>query len=160
MELNREQIIKALECHQKNEKKNTCEYCTNCPASEYDLCEGVTTDDCVDEMFTATILLIKELTEENERLRAERDTRDIAIKDLYSRNKELQKANEDLGKHCTDLTTELIQYTESKADTVKKMQHKIWLEYSDCTPEETISVGSLREQLDQIAEEIIKGETK
>ena len=68
-ELNREEIIKALECHLKNEKENTCGYCTNCPASEYDLCEGVTTDDCVDEMFTATILLINELTEANKSLK-------------------------------------------------------------------------------------------
>lgn len=58
MELNTEEIIKALECHLKTEKENTCKYCINCPASEYDLCEGVTTDDCVDVMFTATLALI------------------------------------------------------------------------------------------------------
>ena len=64
MELNREQIIKALECW-------TSEYgCTGCPLSE----QG-----CFDcgqipiEISKSILALIKELTEENERLRGERD---------------------------------------------------------------------------------------
>lgn len=94
------------------------------------------------------------LTEENERLRAERDVRDITIKDLYSRNKELQKANEDLGKRCIELTTELIQYTESKADTVRKMQSEI---EARCI-KGGIYPAFVKSTIDQIAKEML-GET-
>ena len=57
MELNREQIIKALKCC-------SIGICGSCP---YDKWEA----GCRDEMCGDAIALIKELTEENERLRAE-----------------------------------------------------------------------------------------
>ena len=111
MELNRERIIKALECHQKNERENTCEYCTNCPASKYDLCDEVITDDCEDEMFTATILLIKELTEElTHKETAYNELYELTteeIKDLYAERDRLIEENErliaELAKACRAL---------------------------------------------------------
>ena len=52
-------------------------------------------------------LEVEELAEENERLRGERDTQDIIVKDLSYRNKELQTANEELGEYCMELEKEL-----------------------------------------------------
>ena len=47
---------------------------------------------------------------------------------------------------------------EGKVEAVEKMKHKLWLEYSDCYDEEQISVGSLRENLELIAKEVLEGE--
>lgn len=55
MELNREQIIKALECCLEEN------YCATCPAIDY--CGGV------DNLTEKALSLINELTEENERLK-------------------------------------------------------------------------------------------
>lgn len=88
MELNIEHIKKALECHHKNEKENTCEYCAECPASKYDLCEGVITDDCADEMFTASLVLINELTDEVNTLK---DTLCKRNAEIYRLQREMEK---------------------------------------------------------------------
>lgn len=133
MELNREHIIKALECHQKNEKENTCEYCTNCPASKYDLCEGVVTDYCEDEMFTAAILLINELTDKNERLRAEEKQSQILIKTLHD------KLDEGYAKFVD----------EERADTVRKMAERL----KQILREEGRSGHYIKATIDQVAKE-------
>ena len=73
MELNREQIIKALECC-------TRQNCNGCP-----LCDalGDSNDACLDIIPPKILSLIKELTEENERLSAE-------TKQLVNDNAELK----------------------------------------------------------------------
>lgn len=63
MELNREQIIKALECCGTNDKS-----CSSCPlAKDYSPCSKTMADNALS--------LIKELTEENQRLRSELEER-------------------------------------------------------------------------------------
>lgn len=112
MELNREQIIKALECCDADNPT-----CGECPFYDnHDYCWNVNKQ---------ALALIKELTEENDRLR---DT-------AYRLECEVHR---------------------ERADTVGKMQHKIWLEFSDCTEEEEISVGSFRASVDQIAKEMLE----
>ena len=62
MELNREQIIKALEC------------CTNCTCNHAETdteCPLVKMSFCKNYLMKQSLSLINELTEENERLRAE-----------------------------------------------------------------------------------------
>lgn len=59
MELNREQVIKALECC----VENTC--CEECPA--YDFCNGQ------EWLVENALALIRELTEENERIVADKE---------------------------------------------------------------------------------------
>lgn len=87
MELNREQIIKALEYFIEDE----C---------------------CVRTVVHDALALIKELTDENERLRA---------------------------------------------DTVREMEHKIWLEFSDCLDEELAKVESFRASVSEIVKEMVEG---
>lgn len=98
-ELNLKQVRNALECWASG---NPCEG-SCCPLFE------ISPDTCDRWIGRNALSLIKELTEENERLRAERDLRDIVIKDLTERNKELQTANEDLGQYCQELERELLE---------------------------------------------------
>jgi hypothetical protein len=69
MELNREQIINALECC----NKGTTEDCAKCPRFDGD--RTLLTEDCMEMLMCDALALIKELTEENERLRAELEQR-------------------------------------------------------------------------------------
>ena len=61
MELNREQIIKALECC----GTGTSDDCRECPFFND---ENISTEDCMERLIRYALALIKELTEENERL--------------------------------------------------------------------------------------------
>lgn len=73
MELNRERIIRGLECCTDEDKK-----CTDCPRFGF--------LPCTKPLMTDALSLIKELTEENERLRADK-------KGLINENEELKKPN-------------------------------------------------------------------
>ena len=63
--MERDEIIKALECCPEQE------YCKMCPAKEF--CTGM--DSLVENAF----ILIKDLTEENERLKAELKSKTLII---------------------------------------------------------------------------------
>ncbi len=83
MELNREQIIKALECCPEQE------YCRDCP---YDIeCMGM------EFLILDALSLIKELTEENERWKAEAENQSIFwrqhFESIYESAKETVKEN-------------------------------------------------------------------
>ena len=71
MKLNRDQIIKALECCSKDD-------CDNCPNSF---------GNCYSNLARDALSLIKELTEENERLRA--DTIDEFVKMVKEKMREV-----------------------------------------------------------------------
>jgi hypothetical protein len=77
---------------------------------------------------------VQRLTEENERLRG------------------------DCAKGANALIEEIQKNRTIEADTVREMQHKIWLEFSDCHVEDEICVGSFRASVDQIAKEMLEGE--
>ena len=95
MKLNREQIIKALECCYMQE----LEHNENCPECHYtDLYPN-----CAEYLGKHAFALIKELTEENERLREKAD-----------RNLENLKA-----------VLEEISENTIVADTVRKMQERL-----------------------------------
>ena len=60
-----EQIVKALECCANNEKDNTCRYCSECPASNWELDDEEC--DCMHSMYTRSISIINRQKEEIER---------------------------------------------------------------------------------------------
>lgn len=68
-ELSDEDIVKALGCCKKNEIENTCAYCSDCPASDWDCEEGIT--DCTVDLFQKAINLIYRLQSENKTLKTE-----------------------------------------------------------------------------------------
>lgn len=87
MELNREQVVKALECCIEGD------YCATCRATNY--CGGV------DDLMEHALALIRELTEENERLATICDMKQCVIENA--------EAN----------------IAQAKADTVRKMLQRI-----------------------------------
>ena len=60
------EIKKGLECCKQNEIEDTCKYCLDCPASDWDY-----EKECKIDLFQKTITLINELESENERLKTQ-----------------------------------------------------------------------------------------
>ena len=130
-ELNREEIIKALECCHNNSEMD----CRDCPYwnKVIDLYYG-----CVNTLVKDAIALIKELTEENERL------------------------NERLGREARcqyDLCGQIVNLRDDvkyiKADTVQKMQER--LKYSlCCVPQCHFNYAEVEFHIDRIAKEMLE----
>ena len=149
--MEREQIIKALECCYMQELEHN-ENCPECPYTDL-------YPNCSEYLGKDALSLINELTKDNERLRAERDTRDIAIKDLYSRNKELQSANEDLGNHCLDLENELQECVDIKTKALNEFTLRLAKAVGTYTKESYVYVHAWFTLVNKIIEDMI-GETK
>jgi FtsZ-binding cell division protein ZapB len=136
MELNREQIVKALDCFHKR-------------ILDTNLAEMITETEMMS--IIDTITLINELTEENERLRAEKEVLEINNKDLKYRNKELTAFNRRWAKECAELQDECDQI---KAGAVRKMQERL--------KSRKVSYGNTTfmvvhiDDIDQIAKEMLE----
>ena len=148
MELNREQIIKALEIHTGG--RNVL--CEECPYDHISIKEV-----CIDVLMKDALSLIKGLTEENERVRAERDTLEIYNKDYKYRLKGLRKDNEEWEEQCKDLELDndilRERITEVKADTVRKMQERLTAEFRDRV---AYTRSYCHDTIDQIAKEMLE----
>ena len=125
-ELNREEIIKALECCSKDD-------CDNCPN---------TFGNCYSNLAREALSLIKDLTEENERLRADlTELTHRMLDNVRTENEELCKSNE-----CDKRKLE--------ADTVRKMQKALEqrihskLSYHGWYLKETVIAETAKEMLE------------
>lgn len=147
--MDREQIIKALECctHIGTGGLVDC-VCDECP-----YCIGK--DDCRN-LDAYALSLIKELTEENERLRGERDVRDTLNKDLMFRNEDLQKANKDLGEYCIELQDELNTCIDIKADTVEKIKLMFAMRFGTYTDKDMTPIKEVFALLDKFEKEMFE----
>lgn len=121
MELNREQIIKALECCSGIAK------CVDCPYAEK--------EDCAKQNARDVIELIKELTEENERL--EHICNSYALQYGTAADKEVFLKAE-------------------RADTVRKMQERLKAHFDTYTDEDEETALYMRNLIDQIAKEMLE----
>ena len=136
--LNREQIIKALECCHSS----CIADCKQCPYKGKADCEEDFCITCLNVLIKDTLSLIKELTEENERLRAE-------VADLRD---ELQ-CEKETNKHLCG------EYMSAKSDTVKKMQEMLKASAyyrCDATVKDRVFVVCI-DDIDQIAKEMLEG---
>lgn len=108
MELNRDDIIKALEYCTGIKSVDAC---ANCPVC-------LRCNDCVDFLREESLALIKEITEENEYLRQQNE--------IYATlNKKLEDICESYAwQYGTAISKELFLKKE-RADTVRKMQEKL-----------------------------------
>ena len=136
MELKREDIVKALECCL------TLEYgvaCKGCPLSYKDERRM----DCLELLMKSALSLIKELTEENERLTGTLEEVTKRIDNLIEK---------------TPIAFDY-ERAQAKADTVKKIVERLSDDYEfDCRADidtRTLSHSDLIEWVTQIAEEII-----
>ena len=159
MELNREQIIKALECCIKDD-------CDNCPNSF---------GNCYSNLAGYALALIKELIEENKRLIKENDSlktqRTVLVVNLRDTRKkvaEVTEENENLHASCTELTQcctkletlykiECKRVDTARADTVREMAERL--------KSRQVSYGNISfrvvhiDDIDQIEKEMLE-ETK
>ena len=121
MELKRDEIIKALECCNKDD-------CDNCPN---------TFGNCYSNLAGYALSLIKELTEENERLKASCSY----LKPIRAFTEEEME--------------QTIKESLVRADTVREMQEKVYEVAHDVNGIDAYWITSM---IDQIAEEMIGGE--
>ena len=113
MELNREQIVKALECCTSGINHKGDIPCLDCPYDECNIVGGTSerqiTGTCQSWLKKDALSLIKELTEENERLK--KDNEYILMQHAFQR------------RPSGDCWNDVIE--KAKADTVRKMQEQI-----------------------------------
>ena len=175
MELNRDQIIKALECC-------STEDCEDCPYTTEDIFDIT----CGINMVKDALALIKELTEDVERVSkqcgeiiVECDERDAErlkevadwkaiaegyqkqFEDCYEENERLNTSCTELARCCTKLETlyniECKRVDTVKADTVRKMQERLKAQkFAHKNFGELVYV----EDIDQIAKEMVEGATR
>jgi hypothetical protein len=136
MELNREKIIKALECCVVNSN------CNGCP-----FWEGyVTHRNCLQTACKNALSLIKELTEENERLRAENDKYEAENHAEFNKWLKLEEATK---RHHAELFEEA--KIAVKEETVRKMQERIAEHATNGYPRKV-----RLDVIDQIAKEMVE----
>ena len=145
MELNAKDIIQAMECCYTDDNN-----CLNCPyMNDYDSCVGLSKN---------ALALIEQLTEENNRLRGERDAYAILKGEIATRNCELQHENEELGKYCIELEGEVKQCVATKADILRDMQDRLAQYIGTYTDKSFVYVSAMFKLIDRIANEILEGE--
>ena len=130
MELNREQIIKALECCQTQYDRN----CYECPYGRHRT-RSISVITCSSILRKDLLSLVNELTEENERLSGK-----------VAEYEEERKYHFEMSRK---------RIAEAKADTVRKMQerlHERKVSYGNIT----FRVVPI-DDIDQIAEEMAEG---
>ena len=156
MELNRDEIIKALECCTSGINHKGDIPCLDCPYDECNIVGGTSerqiTGTCSSWLKKDTLSLIKELIEENERLRAENEA--LAISEV---------------KEC-EISQMLVYRIRNKhpavmaviADTVRKMQERLTTLFAnDETLEYTeVDAEYINEQIVRIAKEIMEGDNE
>lgn len=123
MELNREQIIKALECCETGRAVS----CEKCPMLNIETSDDVV---CSEMLARYALSLIKELTEENEawqqRLISQEEKADKAYHDLACEVEDLRAENERLRDTAYRLECEVHR---ERANTVRKMQERLFEEF-------------------------------
>ena len=146
MELNREEIVKALECCATSQ--NLCEECPIDRAKK---------DDCICGQFLAQNALalitsqeqrIKELTEENERLRVENDKYEA---ENHAEFNKWLKLEETTKRRHAELFKEA--KIAVKEDTVRKMQNELKKTFSALCKGEMVDLFRI---IDQIAKEMLE----
>ena len=163
MELNAEQIIKALECCISSDD------CTFCPLRDEDSCPCVLKENAL-ALITSQEQRIRDLEVELKAMRGaayaykmnivelteQRDGCELTIHECESEIKRLSEENKKIGIENFDLVCEL---SRIKEDTVRKMQERLkkHLEKPEF-PWDSFTVAE--EVIDQIAKEMLEGEGK
>lgn len=139
MELNREQIIKALECQVGTDENHECRGCFFFKEG------GLCFENMSEGIATIALALIRELTEENETLTINMNAYGLTAKRLAEENDRLRAETIDYRN---------IPYiiAEAKADTVRKMQEETRQRCIIIGDEEYVTLCDI----DQIARKILE----
>lgn len=139
MKLNREQIVKALECQVGTDENHDCRGCYF--YNERELCS----ENVSEGIATAALNVIRELTEENEGLEVDNEHLAIVVEGKLNRAQSLER----LVMKLTDKVATV------KADTVRKMQER--LKGKSYYPRSHSTVRVVDEyDIDQIAKELLE----
>lgn len=109
------EIKKVLECCKQNEIEDTCKYCLDCPASDWDY-----EKECKIDLFQKTITLINELESENERLNKSDISKEESSIEYYNLYKDFKRENQELKDRIAELEkenaikTDIIQESEKQ----------------------------------------------
>lgn len=153
--MNREQIIKALECCSKQYKDNTSDKCPDCMYHN----SGC---NCVLQAITDALALIKELTQANEQLSESYDHLEKTKDELLSERSRLTEENERLraeNKRYAELEEGcyVTGYKNIKADTVQEIKTQFALHYGTHTDKDMTPIMEMFKLLDQIEKDIKEG---
>ena len=95
--MEKEQIFKALECCTRGRKSNEDVPCPECPYNECNIVGGTrerqTSGTCQSWLMKDALAIIKELTEECEKLKSIGISKDIVIESLAEENEKLKSEN-------------------------------------------------------------------
>lgn len=108
------EIKKGLECCKQNEIEDTCKYCRDCPASDWDY-----EKECKIDLFQKTITQINELESENERLNKALVDNLEAYKDGFSEGADLKTKAENKLKSENHQLKDRIAELEMENDQLK-----------------------------------------
>ena len=159
-ELNREQIIKALECC-------ASDGCETCPNSRMP-----TLANCVIFTMGNALSLIKELTEENAEVKANwqklKESHESACEKCRAEFKRLTEENERLKSVefiCGFIKPHKVlecpifdEIAKAKADTVSELQTRVAMRYGTYTDKDMTPIAEVFRLLDQIAKEMLECE--
>lgn len=150
MKLNRDQIVKALECQVGTDEKHDCRGC-------YFYKEGgLCSENMSEGIATVALALIRELTIELDAMRGAANSYKMDNQRLIEENERLNSINKALVKNNSELETELAQtydlLEKAKADTVRKMQKKIKAKILEINH----NLCGLLPFIDQIAKELLE----
>ena len=132
MELDREQIIKALECC-----TSESEFCTGCPFLEVGACKQ-------SSLLKLALSLIKELTVDLEAMRG-------AANSYKMHNDKLTEENERLRTRYVSADNLII------AETARMMQERLAIYFGTYTDTTTVKVGDVFRLIDKISKDILEG---
>lgn len=156
MELNRDEIIKALECCGIGcFNIATCEKCPFTPKEEAKGSLG-----CNDELIRAALALIKELTQAHDMLSESYDHLEKTKDELLAERSRLTEENErlrnDRGALCSHIVHTETEKRITIADTVRKYREALYRAFAHFDSNDKFNKKVFLEAVYQIAEELIE----
>ena len=146
MELNREQIIKALECCASGNSVSAC--MSGCPIYEKEYCECIEDDTA---LLKYALALIRELTEEVEYLETEKEHLDLVVEGKMKRIRALEKMVLKLTDKCKGLEAHLDVSVSEQARLAEKNENL----NASCT-ELTRKCASLNDEVERLENELAR----
>lgn len=98
---------------------------------------------------------VKKLTEENERLRAEKETLEIYNADYKFKNKEVMAFNRRWAKECADLQEECDLIKEKTEENIKL---RLAMQFGTYTDKDTVKIADVFRLIDQISKDMLEGD--
>lgn len=147
------EIKKGLECCKQNEIEDTCKYCRDCPASDWDY-----EKECKIDLFQKTITQINELESENERLNKALVDNLEAYKDGFSEGADLKTKAENKLKSENHQLKDRIAELESENERLKTQLEQANAGIVNCSGCRLVEINAVREFAEKLKSEMLDRE--